>query len=1742
MSLSRSEISQAVSAPKQLIDVSDLSAKLGYSNTNLVETFNTPAAIVQLPYGGIQSRKEMLGGLQSQNLIPLKTAPPEPGGGIFDIPVLGPALDLLDAPRAYLMSTIKEVGDIFGNGDASLSEWYKQAQDNIMASEVLRDWGVDLPGPLDFVVGLGLDIALDPLTYAFGAGVVLRAARVADVAVTLSNAARTAEIAAETARKAGNVAEAATQSRRAQDLLETFDIVRREGTLSAVAKKPLVMEELGVNRGIHFSLPGTGRIGRRIVERPLTSIVPKLGERAARNRVATLARSPWLLSDDGFDVAKNADAIVARMTGGEAPQGVLKDAIEEAARKASRLPIAKPFGNAAVQNATSKIVGSLGGGVGRSVTAVALAPKMDSLLRKFNSKGSIINAKRGVETETARVVFDVERSGNQAAIAALRWNKQTTDELDRLVRDLRTAGIQGEDLDSLMFYAATSTDEEILANPALARWINVGADGSAEVSPFVAQAKEWWKSAGRRAGIPEDELNDFFYASRMRDDIEFKRGNASRVDPEMDGIPLDNKTLSGTPTHSRRLLTPKQIKQRINDARTNKVSEAEVRAYADDIDRIEAKVLASQDAGKPKTFEQVLDEEIANGVRYGKDKFISTNVYAGVPLDDSNILNQMAKIAREATDIDPKRLFKFSDDASVVLPRYISLMTKNIRSQTLLKLVKNKGYMIGGNKLKQGDLASRIETFNKRLQATELELTNLRKALVDAEMDEDEVANILAEIAKKDGIFSEADVRAWLASTDGQLAAQVADMEVQINTLFEVLNAAANGKFYTGLSAGARDLLDAEGWRDAVTGPFTKAQRAKIQRLVADNDARLEALAEATEFLHELQLIAGRLQTQRNQIGAALAQLETGRNVKTGGRMRPATIRKMLEDQAAELDEVFEQLRFISDNIKGNLEAFDPTLIAGRGLAALGDPELMAQAQRQLFEDMIGVWGLSDDLRRVAGSITDLPADGRLVSIDWKGGSIGWDIRWKSQPLAGQGDRTTLRTLMGEERADYMGRILATLDDSPAGRAQAAVLETIENLRLMQNRLGNIVPNQQLVDAVEQSIGDADALVGLLRREYQTDLDLMIDSMLDQRLKLTRKSPAVRETMEQLEAETVRIQSEIDAKVEELQEIARNVKNEGNRRVLIRAALFDGPDSLTQRRNAARKAASRGDTTAALDIAENPVEALRAVAKGQGNQAFVDLYMEGAESVIADMLLHTFKVGADDTFSPRVGNITKSKLTGQSFVAPLSANLTAEQTREMALVFSEVFEAMARTADPAQLNGFLRGASRLANWWKAQAVGTPGFVMRNMLGAMWMNNQLAGVPLSQFRRVHNIRDAAMKAGDGNVSAGLGILIEQSANPKNRLKMSAMAGGGTVDVAELRTFKEWYDSGIAAGTGGRGIDIRSAVNEGQVIEGRGFKTGFEAGTLKPTADFKPFTAIRGWNADVEFMARGSLAHHTMMGGGSVNEALEKVYKYHFDYTDLTAFEVGAKTFIPFWTWQRRAMPMLLESVARNPTAWNRVGRLKANLELHSPEEGVVPSYFGENMGIRLPFKVGGHRTYMLPSLPFADLANWSKGLDEETLSDPLEFATSIGRVPMESAIPHFRFPIEAMLGVRTFNQVPFRDELKPAPKWANVPVMAQALQVAGLAERSNKGTLLMTDKQAYGVEQFIPVLANWSRLDPISEPKWERSDAAKQIATFLNFTLGVGLRVNTPKEKRNEMFRQMYTKAADDRRREALRKY
>ena len=139
-----------------------------------------------------------------------------------------------------------------------------------------------------------------------------------------------------------------------------------------------------------------------------------------------------------------------------------------------------------------------------------------------------------------------------------------------------------------------------------------------------------------------------------------------------------------------------------------------------------------------------------------------------------------------------------------------------------MQLAKQDGYLIPSSRLEQGLLSAKIDDVAAQLAKTEGELDDLRQRLVNADMDEDEVAGLVADIAKRDGYFGEQEVRDWLKTTDGQLATQIADMQVQLDTMMQVLRASADGTYYSGLSPAARQLLDDKGWRDAVEGRFTQ--------------------------------------------------------------------------------------------------------------------------------------------------------------------------------------------------------------------------------------------------------------------------------------------------------------------------------------------------------------------------------------------------------------------------------------------------------------------------------------------------------------------------------------------------------------------------------------------------------------------------------------------------------------------------------------------------------------------------------------------------------------------------------------------------------------------------------------------------------------------------------------------------------------------------------------------------------
>ena len=380
-------------------------------------------------------------------------------------------------------------------------------------------------------------------------------------------------------------------------------------------------------------------------------------------------------------------------------------------------------------------------------------------------------------------------------------------------------------------------------------------------------------------------------------------------------------------------------------------------------------------------------------------------------------------------------------------------------------------------------------------------------------------------------------------------------------------------------------------------------------------------------------------------------------------------------------------------------------------------------------------------------------------------------------------------------------------------------------------------------------------------------------------------------------------------------------------------------------------------------------------------------------------------------------------------------------------------------------------------------------------------------------RVREIRKIASQKGNKNILTGLETLIAEGKPLQLKGPIRRLGGTQTVDLEELRIFKEWFETGVA-GQGQVTQEIQSTLDQLGAVRGSAWKQG----SRKPwDPDWKPMNWVRARNADSEFMLRGALAHHNMMMGDVLEDTIMNVKKYHFDYGDLSSFERKIKKVIPFWTWQRNILPVLVESIGKNPRAWGRLQQVKEELELTSPMENMVPDYFGENMGIRLPFKKGGNRVYVLPDLPFRDMQKITKEM--QNVMDAPGAVKGLGRVALESAMPPVKLPIELMMGKQVFGGIPFSDRYQQAPIWSQAPGIKQALLLTGLAKQSKDGTMVMTDKDIYSVDQFLPLIGRIRRLIPNERAK---QDAA--LTTWMNTFLGTGLRVNTPAMKRSEFIR------------------
>ena len=531
-----------------------------------------------------------------------------------------------------------------------------------------------------------------------------------------------------------------------------------------------------------------------------------------------------------------------------------------------------------------------------------------------------------------------------------------------------------------------------------------------------------------------------------------------------------------------------------------------------------------------------------------------------------------------------------------------------------------------------------------------------------------------------------------------------------------------------------------------------------------------------------------------------------------------------------------------------------------------------------------------------------------------------------------------------------------------------------------------------------------------------------------------------------------------------------------------------------------------------------------------------ELSAQAASREAAD-LLEWSKVGREAQAAMEAGganifNVTEGfidmvqlKKNMPAFIDMLKDSTSNWGPWRMASGNAELDDAMVAAADafqklnsPVEVSKLMSGVDAFQNWWKAGAIATPGFVNRNVFGALY-NAWLSDVDLMELVRA------------GRASTRIGLL----ARKKNLTFLQAAD-----ELAKDNSYFATYADLVRVGVRGKGQATQSVRSGMQQVlpenmtaldhVATGLRWAKSMDIFLPTgnnraplrvslapwsSNFTLFRMVRSVNMQAEDVIRIGTGMDIMKMGGSMEDALDRIATTQFDYSELTASERKInQRLIPFYTWVRKNVPYQLDRLGRNPSKFNRILATKRNLEMGTEEEGTVPDYFLEPFGIRLPFEWGGARVYSIPDMPFQDLFRldptqhredepWSYGISQ--FMDQMAWQMSpLIKTPIELIAPRARFQ------VGDYGGVPFSGEYEETPSIITKPFgfLMPLMERIGWARKKN-GKWEMRDHHVQFTMNMLPTLAKMRRLFP-SEEKFEKNLGAAWISSLG----GISARPNT----------------------------
>lgn len=327
--------------------------------------------------------------------------------------------------------------------------------------------------------------------------------------------------------------------------------------------------------------------------------------------------------------------------------------------------------------------------------------------------------------------------------------------------------------------------------------------------------------------------------------------------------------------------------------------------------------------------------------------------------------------------------------------------------------------------------------------------------------------------------------------------------------------------------------------------------------------------------------------------------------------------------------------------------------------------------------------------------------------------------------------------------------------------------------------------------------------------------------------------------------------------------------------------------------------------------------------------------------------------------------------------------------------FAEMWNNAQRAADPEWVRKLAYYIGPYTKAWKAFAVLSPGFHVRNGIAnavtftvaggnidnlititpiyASWAKAQKAGIPWEQWLRTQppDLIPMLQTARDGALGSGGGIFSE--------------------------TFKE------ATGT--------SRIYDNWLTR-KNYAIGQAADNY----------------------IRFALAFDTAMKGGDTGLAQSRVKRFFFDYEDLSNLDKVMRQIIPFWLWTSRNLTMQLQNMWLNPRPYLIYESLKRNFR---DKEQADPPFVRELGGFKLPF---GEGLYLMPDVGFNRLQN-----DIAMFYDPRAF--------LNKSNPLIKIPAEQIMGESAFTGKEFE-----TPQDRLLAALRAAAPPAGQAERlfANEG--------------------------------------------------------------------------------------